>query len=430
MPNEINTMIIKLVEAKNYRSLLSVQQPLMRFQVLIGPNASGKTTFLDIISFISDILVNGIDYAIAERSASYNDLTFGNKGGDIELAIEAQVPENIREKTWNSEADTIRYEIRFGLTRDTQEHAIFEERVVLFNSKKNPLNPVKHTLFPYYQDLSLPIVNRKYQSKTYRQIVRKKEGGNDNYADETYSESGKGWIPSFRLGIKRSALGNLPADEHKFPTATWLRTTLIEGVQLFILDSLNIRKASPPGQVRKFKTDGSNLPWVIDDLYRTNKHRFDSWIEHIRTALPDIKGISVHERADDRHRYLVVHYDSGISVPSWLVSDGTLRLLALTLPAYLLDFSGVYLIEEPENGIHPKAMETVFQSLSSVYNAQILMASHSPVILSMVPSEHVLCFAKTDEGITDIVKGNEHPLLRDWRGEVNLSVLYAGGILG
>ncbi len=33
-----------------------------------------------------------------------------------------------------------------------------------------------------------------------------------------------------------------------------------------ILDSLNIRRASPPGQVRKFKTDGSNLPWVVEDL--------------------------------------------------------------------------------------------------------------------------------------------------------------------
>jgi predicted ATPase len=117
-------------------------------------------------------------------------------------------------------------------------------------------------------------------------------------------------------------------------------------------------------------------------------------------------------------------------VPSWVASDGTLRLLALTLPAYLPEFSGVYLIEEPENGIHPRAVETMFQSLSSVYNAQILIATHSPVILSIADASNVLCFAKTEEGSTDIVPGNDHPRLRDWQGETSLGVLFAAGVLG
>jgi predicted ATPase len=192
---------------------------------------------------------------------------------------------------------------------------------------------------------------------------------------------------------------------------------------------MKIRQASPPGQSRKFQPDGSNLPWVINEL-RKNKKQFDQWISHLKTALPDIKDIDTVEREDDKHRYLRVFYHHNIKVPSWLVSDGTLRLLALTLPAYVKDFSGVYLIEEPENGIHPKAVETVFQSLSSVYNAQIMLATHSPVILSLVERKDVLCFAKTEEGITDIVTGDEHPALKGWKGETNLAVLFASGILG
>jgi predicted ATPase len=253
---------------------------------------------------------------------------------------------------------------------------------------------------------------------------------NDNFYPEVLSGAGRGgFMPSFKLGEKRSALGNLPADEKKFPISTWLKTFLVEGVQLFVLDSLNIRKASPPGQSKRFKTDGSNLPWVIEDLKKHQK-RFNDWLEHIQTALPDIKTIVTIEREDDKHRYLKILYKNGIQVPSWLASDGTLRLLALTLPAYIPDFSGVYLIEEPENGIHPKAIETVFQSLSSVYNAQILLATHSSIILGMVEPKDVLCFAKTDEGVTDIVNGKDHPRLKNWKGEVNLSLLYAGGILG
>ena len=41
-------------------------------------------------------------------------------------------------------------------------------------------------------------------------------------------------------------------------------------------------------------------------------------------------------------------------------------MLALTLLAYIPAREAVYLVEEPENGIHPRNLEIVFQSLSSV----------------------------------------------------------------
>lgn len=62
---------------------------------------------------------------------------------------------------------------------------------------------------------------------------------------------------------------------------------------------------------------------------------------------------------------------------------------------------GIYLIEEPENGIHPGAISTIYDSLSSVYSAQVLLASHSPVVLNAAESASVLCFAKNAEGATD-----------------------------
>ncbi len=117
-------------------------------------------------------------------------------------------------------------------------------------------------------------------------------------------------------------------------------------------------------------------------------------------------------------------------MPSWLVSDGTLRLTALTLPAYVTDFEGIYLVEEPENGIHPLAVKTVYDSLSSIYEAQLLMATHSPVVLSSANMEEVLCFAKDDQGSTDIVLGSEHPALQHWKGAVDPGTLLGSGVLG
>lgn len=420
--------MIRLIEAKNFRSLKYISQPLGDFQMLVGANATGKTTFLDVVSFIADLVSNGVDYAVTKRSQNYNDLTFSGQGGDIELAIDVEIPEGIR-PLLIKEFDRIRYEVRLGLTADTREHTLLEERVLLLHSVYSDQNQVAQMVretFPEYMASSHKIVAKDYPTR--RTILERGETGTTNLYPETAKSGDSFWFPLLKLDIKKSALGNVPADFTLFPVSSWLKEFLSTGVQPFVLDSLTMRHPSPPGQGIHFKPDGSNLPWVIENLKKDEK-RFHQWIEHVQTALPDIVDIRTVEREEDKKRYIKVRYNSGIEVPSWLVSDGTLRLLALTIPAYIRDLQGVFLIEEPENGIHPKAIETVFLSLSSVYTAQVLVASHSPVVLSMVEPNQLLCFAKTQDGVTDIVRGTDHPKLRDWKGNPNLNVLFASGVL-
>lgn len=449
--------MINLIEVKNFRSLKYISQKLNGFNVLVGANATGKTTFMDLIKFVADIVDNGIEKAVFERVSNFDELTFGKQGGDIEFAIELKLPESKVRELRNSEKkkqiildfsevdgtkknevesgrkyEIIRYEIKIGKILETDEIAIKDEVAWLLPSSASSQTDTffSRTLFPQYFSSINSVFNsngNKFLDKEYKRILSKKFGGNDNFYVETADNSG--WIPSFKLGIKKSALGNLPDDETRFPASTWLKKFLLEEIQLFILNSLIIKRPSPPGQGLNFKTDGSNLPWVIDNLRHKNPDSFRIWLEHIQTTLKDIVDIDTRVREDDRHRYIVVKYKNEVEVPSWLVSDGTLRLLALTIPAYISNLTGAYLIEEPENGIHPKAIECVFQSLSSVYSAQILLASHSPIILGIVEPKNLLCFGKTPDGITDVVLGSEHPKLRDWKGTPNLSSLFAGGIL-
>lgn len=422
--------MISRIEVSNYRCLRRISQNLNPFQILVGPNASGKTTFLDVITFISDVVNKGVDEAIITRSPNYLDLTWSGLGGDIEMAIECKIPDAVNKLMGeNTEMKFIRYELKIGLS-ENDEHAIKGERLILFKSHGDQI-PQPKSLFPDF-DLFYPgiILNKKFVSKCYKQIINKNPSGNDNFYPETYSKGSGGWLPSFKLGYKKSSLANLPADESKFPASTWLKGFLNNSIQKLVLNSQKIRESSRPGQGRNFLPDGSNLPWVVEDLKTKHPESFKDWLEHVRTALPDIEEINVREFPDTKFKYLKIKYDNGIEVPSWTASDGTLRLLALTLIAYLPDFNGIFLIEEPENGVHPKVMETVFQSLSSVYDAQILLATHSPVILGIANLKDVLCFAKTQEGITDIVSGDRHPLLADWQGESNLSTLYASGVLG
>lgn len=421
--------MITLIEALNYRCLRYLSQPLDRFHVLVGPNASGKTTFLDAIAFLGDLVNDGLDSAIQSRTPNFDDLLYARTGSRFELAVEARIPPEFLEVVSNEgNYSTVRYEVSIGYEEDRSEVVILSETLKLIGKTDCERGESQRSLFPEAsaQPDSIILPDRKPGTRT---ILKKVPGGNDNFYSEVYQSKGKGWAPSFKLGPRRSTLANLPEDETKFPVSTWLKNYLIDGVQEIALDSYAMRLASPPGQSRKFKTDGSNLPWVIAELEEKYPSEFQDWILHLRTALGDLRGIRTGEFPDTKKKYILLEYDTGIEVPSWTTSDGTLRLLALTLPAYLPDLEGVFLIEEPENGIHPRAIETMYQSLSNVYDSQILMATHSPVILSNVEPEQVLCFAKHD-GATDIVRGDLHPNLRDWQRETSLSTLFAAGVLG
>ena len=87
-------------------------------------------------------------------------------------------------------------------------------------------------------------------------------------------------------------------------------------------------------------------------------------------------------------------------------------------------------MEEPENGIHPANVETVLDSLSSIHDAQILLATHSPAVARLARVDQLLCFARNDESGTDVVIGSSHPRLRRWPGVVDLGLLLASGVLG
>ncbi len=415
------------IQTRSFRCLKSVDQTMGPFRALVGPNASGKTTYLDVIGFLGDLVKNRGDVflSVQERSPDFEKLIWMGKGRSFQLAVEAEIPEHVRQEMGAEKQrfNRVRYEVEIGLDEGSNEIGLDHETLWLRDVKSGP-KPAQRELFPASQADIESIFFR--QSKTAQMAINKRLGGNDNYYPDGKKRSFK---PSYKLGRTTSALANIPADSDSFPVSTWFRNLLEKGVQTFVLNSKVIRQPSPPGLGRRFQTDGSNLPWVIAELRKDTK-RFRAWVDHVRTALEDIKDIDTIELPENKHRYLTVEYMNGAKVPSWLVSDGTLRLLTLTIPAYLHDLEGVFLIEEPENGIHPHALETVLQSLSSIYKSQVLVATHSPVALNMLEPRDILCFAKDASGATDIISGDRHPALRDWKqGEPDLGVLFASGIL-
>jgi len=291
----------------------------------------------------------------------------------------------------------IRYEITAEIDADDDEIVIASERLTVRDAAGQ----------------RLPVIIRNAE-----QVSFSAEVGAEKFAYELHPNSS-----SFTM------LSPLAIEKTGFPSAVWLKSLLQDGVKTVALDNELLRAPSPPGAGRPAVYDGSNLARLVAQVQDSSPESFKAWVEHVQTAIADIADIRTVSRPEDRHRYLMIHYAGGVEVPQWMVSDGTLRLLALTLLAYLPGVQGVYLIEEPEVGVHPTAIETIIQSLSSVYEGQVIVTSHSPIVLSMPRPDQLLCFQKTQDGTT-ILPGNEHPLLKQWKSGVDLSDLFAAGVLG
>ena len=426
--------VIRRIQALNFRCLRYVDVDLDgSFHLLVGPNASGKSTLLDVIGFMSDLVSDGLGAAVERRTRNFQDLAWGRpkKNLGFELAVEFDIPDVLRSKLADDH-HTGRFRYEVSIQEGADGPGIRCERGLLARRGASPTRHEDLSVLPRSFPSERPVPESilvGVDGSDYRRVLEKSAGGTDTFSVET--DQAFDSELSITFGPQRSTLGTLPESPVLFPVATHVRRVLDTGVKKIFLDSRRLREACPPsGRRTGFLPDGSNLPWAVQRLREADPARFEEWIEHVRTALRELEDVRVVEREDDRHAYLMLRYSTGVEVPSWAVSDGTLRLLALTLAAYLPDDGNVYLLEEPENGIHPLAVETVYQSLSSVYDSQVMVATHSPVLLRCAHPKETLCFAKNRGGATDIIAGDRHPRLFGWRDSADMDLLFASEVLG
>lgn len=422
--------MISKIEAVNYRCLRNVSQRLDRCHVFTGPNGSGKSTFLEVPYILSNFAREGLDAIWSvTRAKSIEEIKFYGEGRSIQLAVETKIPESIIKKIRGAKENKfshIRYEIEIGHgendNKGTPPRILAENLWLLSNESQEASRKELVQQELEFPSSSLPerrLINT--QKSGWRKVASKTGAQNSYFRSETTE-----WNLQIRNPKDKSALSTLPEDE-RFPLSNWFKSELVGKVQKIMLRSELMQSPSSPLKQRRFAVDGSNLPQVIQEL-RKHKSAYLGWINHLKTVL-DIKDIKVLEKEEDRSLYLKVLYETGLKVFSWHLSDGTLRLLALTLLSYIDADGSVYLIEEPENGIHPQAIEAVCQSLNSVYDGQVLATTHSPVIVAQVSREQLLCFSKAEDDSTDIIRGDRHPKLAAWKGTIDLAQLFAAGIL-
>lgn len=422
--------MISRIQVLHYRALKYIDVKLSNFLILVGPNASGKSTFLDVLNLIKDVLNESPRSAIEKRASRFDELLWRQEGNRFEIAIDIDIPTHIQAKLKDKDFSLARYEL--SLQSDNRKGVVIggENLWLIKATSTNSLDysskqKDQMTFFPIEpKEPAFVLSPRRKTPAGWRKIISKSSQGNDYFRSETTD-----WNIIYKFGPVKASLARMPEDEERFPVSLWIKNILIEGIQFLQLNSSMMRWPCRPDLPIAFQTDGSNLPKVIQYLKREEHNSFNRWVKHVQTALPEIKKIEVKEKPEDRFLYLNIQHKNGSELPSWVISDGTLRLLAQTIIAYLPEKNRFYMIEEPENGLHPLAIETVYQSLSSLYENQILLATHSPAILRLAQPKDILCFSKTESGAVDIVRGENHPKLKDWKRGIDIATLHAAGVL-
>ena len=95
-------IFLQRIATRNYRALADVAVQLGDVNVLFGPNGAGKSTILDVLWFIRDCAVRGVDVASASRSRGIGLLY---DGADEGAALEVEV-----------ETDRVRYQLTLSLS--------------------------------------------------------------------------------------------------------------------------------------------------------------------------------------------------------------------------------------------------------------------------------------------------------------------------
>lgn len=430
--------MISRIEATRYRCFDKLDVSLGDFAVLVGANGSGKTTLLGIPCLLGEMLQErniASSFLVAKddhppRAKALEELIFQQKGTNFILALEARLPDEVVTALLEGQSGAareqrerwpknIRYELRFEILNLRELH-VQNEYLFLFADKDRP------ALLD--DGGSEQRLNGEFPKQAWRFIVKREYGSDAEFRVETKlrAKSKQAAISPLQLALPRVQF----EAKEDFPAARWLLDLLLEDTVFFDPNWQQMSNASPPGQPERLLASGSNIPWLALALKQQDKERFSSWKLHVSLALPQVVDIDVREREDDHHAYFIVTYNEGHQVSSSGLSDGTLRILSYTLLPYLLNPPRFLVLEEPENGIHPLAINAVMEGLSHMYDTQVLVSSHSTVVLAQNALGHLLVARLNDSGAAEVVSGHQHPRLVDWQGNVDLGSLFAAGVLG
>ena len=147
-----------------------------------------------------------------------------------------------------------------------------------------------------------------------------------------------------------------------------------------------MRRPVPPAEVQDIGAYGENIAPFLYRLQQTSERHFAAVKRLLRTLVPSVEGINVDLDRQRGTLDVTVRQD-GVEFSSRILSEGTLRILALCAITVNPWASPVTAFEEPENGVQPRRIELIANLLCSIalqQKRQLIVTTHSPLLVASV----------------------------------------------
>jgi predicted ATPase len=346
-------MLSKL-RVQHYKSLFDTEINLEPLTVFIGPNGSGKSNICESLAVIADFLQRLVD--IGNNNLQAKDF-FAQSVQSV-----SQFPQNLESKFWHGELNNISLGTEIdndslNNNRNIQDISIvlnYNRHTVELNELKTTIRGINPRAQEYTTALRQFLIARDYPNSSLANLLRK-------------------------VSIYDFAPTSLSNNANSTPLTNSMDRT------------------------------GQGIAYALVDILHTNRERFDELEERLTRLVPNIKRISLPRTQNQTFSLELIDRYSEHHIPASDISDGTLRILGFLTALYQENTPSIICFEEIENGIHPWLLHKMVELLKIVSTegitgnpVQVLITTHSPVLLNYVEPHQVRAVELDGEGKTQV----------------------------
>lgn len=347
--------MLERLHVRGFKSLADVKLELPLLTVLFGSNAAGKSNLLDAIQALSRVgTQRTLADALAEPIRGYpiESFTFP-AGGLSELHSRPQSQFEL-EAQLRREGASLRYRVAVAISPASGALSVADEYLATLDKQGHAKG---HP--------AIEQVDGKLR------VRRKTEGGKPKYEP---------------LNLNYTIVSDPRQGTPLYPTIEATRSELADWRTYYLDPRSAMRVAAPPSDVRDIGVLGADIAPFLYRLRAEHPKHFQAVIRTLRSIIPSVASLEVD--LDKRRGTLDISVrQDGVDYSSRIVSEGTLRVLALCAISANPWGGSLLTFEEPENGVHPRRIELIAQLLQALaleQRRQVVVTTHSPLFCDAI----------------------------------------------
>jgi predicted ATPase len=181
----------------------------------------------------------------------------------------------------------------------------------------------------------------------------------------------------------------------------------------------------------KLARDGSNIADYLRDIFSKDPIAFEGIIEAFKEVVPFARDLQT-QVAQELQRTVYLEMTEGkFKIPGWMLSTGTIRVLAIIALLRHPTPPPIIFIEELENGLDPRTLNLVVEEIRravELERTQVVITTHSPYLLDLLSLSQIVVVERVD-GEPVFTRPADHESLKAWLEKFSPGQLYTMGRL-